>query len=217
MTDTTRYLVPDFFPYDADLWQRYLLGAKLIAQPRWPDSGNTIFSLYEFNSYQLYVGSIREWTNVSNWFIGSEYFDANNPQADLVQVNGIDFSGLNFFGYIPYGKAIKPSDTLEIQTIWKVTTLLAPPLSIFVHVTAPDGKIVAQWDGLDVGVASLEPYDLFIQRHRITLPPNAPIGPYRISIGVYRPDSGARLKATVGQQSIGPIDSIVLGALTLVK
>jgi hypothetical protein len=194
-----------------------LSGAKLIAQPRWLDSGNVIFSMYEFNSYQLYVGSIREWTNVSHWFIGSENFDANHPQADLVQVNGIDFSGLNFFGYIPDRKIFKPGDTLEIQTIWKVTTPLAPPLSVFIHVTAPDGKIVAQWDGLDVSVASLEPYDLFIQRHRIQIPPNTPIGLYRISIGVYHPDSGIRLKATVGQASIGPVDSIVLGVLTLVK
>lgn len=216
MTYPTRYLTPDFFPCDADLWQRYLFGASLIAQPRWPDSGNVIFSLYEFNPDQLYIG-LREAGNTSNWSVGGERFDAKNPEADLIQVNGINFSGLNFFGYFFDRKAVKPGETVEIQTVWKMTAPLSPPLSIFIHITAPDGSIVAQWDGLDVGVASLEPYDLFVQRHRVQIPANAPIGPYRISLGVYHPDSGVRLKATVGQQSIGPIDSIVLGTLTLVK
>ncbi len=216
MIGSTRYLAPDFFPCDADLWQQYLSGVHLVAQPRWSDSGNVIFSLYEFNPYQLYIG-LREAGNTSNWYIGGESFDANHPEADLVQVNGIDFSGLNFFGYLFDRKAVKPGDTVEIQTIWKVTAPLSPPLSIFVHITAPDGSIIAQWDGLDVGIASLEPYDLFVQRHRIQIPANTPIGPYRISLGVYHPDSGVRLRATVAQQSIGPIDSIVLGMLNVSK
>jgi hypothetical protein len=48
-----RYLSPDFFPCDADLWARYLPDAGLIAQPRWPDSGSVIFTLHRFDPRPL--------------------------------------------------------------------------------------------------------------------------------------------------------------------
>ena len=89
---------------------------------------------------------------------------------------------------------------------------IAPPLKIFVHITAPGGAIVAQWDGLDVNIGTLEPRDLFIQRHQIDLPSNLPPGPYRVSLGVYRPDTGRRLQARINDRAI---DSIVLGMLTV--
>ncbi len=213
MIHVTRYLSPDFFPCDADLWKHYLSGAQLIAQPRWPDSGNVIFSLYEFNPYQLYVGSIRDLIN-ERVFIGGESFDANSPETGLEQAGYLDFSGLNFFGREIDQATTKPGDAIEIETYWRVTALLSPPLKIFVHVTSPDGKIVAQWDGLDVDAGSLEPYDLFVQRHRIDLPPDLAPGPYRISLGVYHADTGARLKARIDDRDI---DSIVLGTLMVEK
>jgi hypothetical protein len=83
-----------------------------------------------------------------------------------------------------------------------------------VHVTAPDGKIVAQWDELDVNIGTLEAHDVFMQRHHLDLPGDLPPGPYRISIGAYHPDSGSRLQASLGDRAV---DSIVLGALSLVK
>jgi hypothetical protein len=103
---------------------------------------------------------------------------------------------------------------LTFDTMWLLAKPISPPLKIFIHVTAPDGRIVAQWDGLDVNVGTLAAGDMFVQRHRINLPPDLPPGPYRISLGVYRPDSGSRLTATLGDRTV---DSIVLGMLTLVK
>ena len=76
----------------------------------------------------------------------------------------------------------------------------------------PDGKIVAQWDALDVGIGSLEAHDVFVERHRLNLPANLSAGSYRISIGAYHPDSGERLKAEFDGHSI---DSIVLGMLNV--
>jgi hypothetical protein len=106
----------------------------------------------------------------------------------------------------------KPGDAIDLLTYWASVAPVAPPLKIFVHVSAPDGKIVAQWDGLDVNAATLEVGDLFVQRHRIELPADLPSGPYRISIGAYHPDSGQRLQADFDGHLI---DSIVLGMLTV--
>jgi hypothetical protein len=65
-----------------------------------------------------------------------------------------------------------------------------------------------------VNSCTLEAHDVFVQRHRLELPPTLPPGPYRISIGAYHPDSGARLQAQLGDRAV---DSVVLGTLTLVK
>ncbi len=210
-----RYLSPGFFSCDADLWSAWLPGAKMLAQPRWPDTGKVIFSLQQSDpmaAYQTYIG-IREQGNQAV-FIGNERFDAQNPGADLVPIGAPGFGGLNSFGAQIKQSKLRAGDTLELLTFWMVMQPIAPPLKIFIHVTAPDGKIVAQWDGLDVSIGTLEPHDLFIQRHQIAIPADLAPGPYRISLGVYRPDGGSRLTALVGEQRV---DSIVLGALTLVK
>lgn len=43
-----RYLEPDFLPCDAELLMRFLPEARISAQPRWPDSGNVIFTVRSF-------------------------------------------------------------------------------------------------------------------------------------------------------------------------
>ncbi|NTU66094.1 MAG: hypothetical protein HGB05_22490, partial [Chloroflexi bacterium] len=112
--------------------------------------------------------------------------------------------------------SVKSGEAIDLFTYWEVAQSIAPPLKFFVHVTAPDGKIVAQWDGLDVNIGSLDAHDIFVQRHRIELPgaQSVPPGSYRISIGAYHPDSGTRLQAPLGDRAV---DSVVLGMLTLVK
>jgi len=79
-----------------------------------------------------------------------------------------------------------------------------------VHVTRPDGSIFAQHDGLDVGVATLEPGDLFVQRHRIPLAADAAPGAVRVSLGAYHPDTDVRLTATQDGRSV---DALVIGQL----
>jgi hypothetical protein len=106
----------------------------------------------------------------------------------------------------------RPGDAIEPWSYWAITKPVTSPLKIFVHVSAPDGKIVAQWDGLDVNIGTLESGDVFVQRHRLEMPGDLPPGPYRISIGAYHPDTGDRLRSEFDGHSI---DSIVLGMLNV--
>ena len=103
---------------------------------------------------------------------------------------------------------------MVLDTYWQLHQPPTSPLKIFVHLTAPNGRIVAQADGLDVNLATLQPGDLFRQRQQLELPADLTPGPYRISLGVYRADSGQRLIASLPDRTV---DSIVLGMLTLVK
>jgi 4-amino-4-deoxy-L-arabinose transferase-like glycosyltransferase len=212
---TARYLIPPFFPCDADLVSRYLPAMTVLEQPSWFDSSDPIFTLYQFNRPWSLYELLMPRTVFPPVFSGSEQFTASDPRRDLEQAYPpLEFNSLRFWGVTPYREALKAGDTIEIDSFWELTQSVAPPLKIFVHVTAPDGHISAQWDGLDVNVGTLEVGDVFIQRHRIDLPADLPTGPYRVSLGVYQPESGQRLVARVGDRAV---DSIVLNGLTLVK
>jgi len=212
-----RYLSPPYYECDTDLRSTYLPGIATTLQPRWPDTHDVIFTLDQFERPYTLAELVLPRVMTSTLYVGAENFDSTNPRRDLVQHFGPgvpDFEGLSFHGSPPHLDTLTPGSVLTFDTIWLLAKPISPPLKIFIHVTAPDGKIVAQWDGLDVNVGTLAAGDMFIQRHRINLPSDLPPGPYRVSLGVYRPDSGHRLTATLGDRAV---DSIVLGMLTLVK
>lgn len=211
-----RYIVPGYLPCDLER-----LGAKLIAQVHWPDSSAVAYSLYDFNLDQprRYIFKLRE----NPVYLGGESFNAQAPLSDVTRVPPPDFEALQFFGgVIDRTGEVTPPDlshftlgsTLMLDTYWQLQQPPTSLLKIFVHLTAPDGHIVAQADGLDVNLATLQPGDLFRQRQQLELPADLPPGPYRISLGVYYADSGQRLQAQLPDRTV---DSIVLGTLTLVK
>ena len=205
-----RYLEPDFLPCDADLMARFLPGTAVIAQPRWPDSGNIIFTLRQFTP-----SAVARPVALRPVWIGGESFDAPHPADDLAPLPApVDVSGVQLLGWETDRVEAQPGEHLDLFTHWQLRQAIAPPLKIFIHLTAPDGRIVAQWDGLDVNLGTLEVGDGFIQRHRIDLPADLPLGPYRISLGVYHSDTGARLTTPIGDRTI---DSIVLATIAVVK
>jgi 4-amino-4-deoxy-L-arabinose transferase-like glycosyltransferase len=211
---TTRYLMPAYLPCDIDLYQRFWPIAQIVTEPRWLDTGGTIFTLYELNG-RLALEALGSRLALRPVWIGGETFSLRSPEGDLEPAQlPLDLSGLNLLGWEADRAEAKPGDVLDLFTYWEVTQPITPPLKIFVHVSAPDGKIVAQWDGLDVNIGTLEAHDFFVQRHRLEFPADLPPGPYRISIGAYRPDSGTRLQAQLGERAV---DAVVLGTLTLVK
>jgi hypothetical protein len=210
---TIRYLSPPFFPCDTDLKASYLPEIQTLAQPRWSDSGDIIFTLEQFKRPWTLSELLLPHVVTSTLYLGGESCDPISTTHDLVQPGGLpNFEGLPFFGATPRPTVLAPGATLAFDTLWTLTRPITSPVKIFIHLTAPDGKIMAQWDGLDVNIRTLDPGDLFVQRHRIDLPADLPPGPYRISLGVYRPVDGTRLKADLDGR---PIDSIVLAMLTV--
>ncbi|MBP7686337.1 MAG: glycosyltransferase family 39 protein [Thermoflexales bacterium] len=206
--DVARYLEPDFLPCDADLMARFLPDTLIAVQPRWPDSGNVIFTLRSLD-----LKAARPTGTLRPAWIGGESFAGQAPQTDLTPVAlPVDFEGLHFKGWEADRIDAQAGIAWDMFTHWALSKSIAPPLKIFIHVTAPDGKIVAQWDGLDVNVGTLAADDVFIQRHRLDLPPDLSPGEYRVSLGIYRPDTGARLAARMVERSV---DLIVVGTLAV--
>ncbi len=209
---TIRYLSPPFFKCDDDLKASYLPGIRTIEQPQWQNSGDTIFLLEQFERPWTLSQLLLPRVMTSTLYLGAENFDPISPTRDLVQLGPPDFEGLLFYGNTPHPDTLAPGATLTFDTLWELTRPISGPLKIFIHITAPDGKIVAQWDGLDVNVGTLDMGDIFVQRHRLNLPADLPPGPYRISIGAYHPNTDQRLKAEFDGRTV---DSLVLGALTV--
>lgn len=82
---------------------------------------------------------------------------------------------------------------LDVQTWWQVT---GPPperpLSIMAHLLTREGAMLAGADGLGVPPEIWQVDDIVIQRHRFTMPENAPTASYLLRTGVYWLDDGTR-------------------------
>jgi 4-amino-4-deoxy-L-arabinose transferase-like glycosyltransferase len=109
-------------------------------------------------------------------------------------------------GYVLPQSTFAPGETIELVLYWQVETadffhtlpLPAPsraaPLAAFVHLSAEDpGDIVTQYDGWDVALTGLEPGDVIRYPLTLTVPADTPPGTYYLRLGLYMPQSGARL------------------------
>ncbi|HZY42132.1 MAG TPA: glycosyltransferase family 39 protein [Anaerolineae bacterium] len=202
-----RYLSPPYFACDADLRSTYLPGLTTVLQPRWPDTQDVIFTLDQFKRPYTLAELVLPRIKQPAVYVGAESFDPANPSTDLQPFTGRDLGGLIFYGTTFSQTHVMRGGWLYLDTFWQMLRAIDPPLKIFIHVTAPDGKIVAQWDDLGVNIGTLETGDFFIQRHRLQLPADLPPGPYRVSLGMYHPDSDQRLIAQLADRTV---DSIVL-------
>jgi hypothetical protein len=72
-------------------------------------------------------------------------------------------------------------------------------LSIMAHTPGPDGRALAVGDGLGVPIESWQPGDVFVQRHTLTVPKDAPPGSYWIQTGVHWLDDGKRWPIPIGR------------------
>jgi len=102
---------------------------------------------------------------------------AGAPLVDLAGVQVVGSPGEGAFTLITRWEARQPSPER---------------LRIFVHLTGPDGAIVAQSDVLGVPATQWRPGDTILQAHDLALPAGSS-GPYGLAIGLYRPETGIRM------------------------
>ena len=96
---------------------------------------------------------------------------------------------LNFLGHTAPEGTVRPGDTIEIQTCWQVTASPQALLSLMLHLVGPGGAPVTIGDGLGVPIESWRAGDVLVQRHRLALPADAPLGEYTLATGAYWLDS----------------------------
>ena len=120
-----------------------------------------------------------------------------------------------------------PGETAILWTVWQVAAPLdlppipivanppppgvynGPRLAVFTHLLTADGEILAGDDGLWVDPTTLRPGDRFLQLHRLTVPGDAPPGPYSLEVGLYDPLTGQRW-ALIGANGEPGADRVLL-------
>jgi hypothetical protein len=84
-----------------------------------------------------------------------------------------------------YREALASGQPAQVQTVWRIEAALPEPLSIYLHLTAPDGFVLEGSDGFNAPFDALRPGDALIQFHPLTYPTDAPPGA-QWRIGLYR-------------------------------
>jgi hypothetical protein len=95
----------------------------------------------------------------------------------------------------------RPGDTLHLVFTWQITRPFERDMKLFLHVKDPSGGLIAQTDplagagrdGTGYFTSRWEPGELILDDVSLTIPPNAPPGPYRLAFGLYDGDTLERL------------------------
>jgi len=171
-----RFYVPEFAPPAAAL----LEAAGISQQPRYRSQNTPSFAVYDLPD--------------------------NSPISD--QPLGITFE--DTFTLLGYSVLEKSSEQLRLVTFWQVEApitagLAAAEVAVFTHLMAADDSQLAQHDGLDVALATLQPGDLFIQYHVLPLPEELPHQSLTLQVGLYQRSDGRRL-----HHGGSPADRVIL-------
>ena len=110
---------------------------------------------------------------------------------------GVDFSDkARLLGYNIDG-AYRSGGVIHLELFWLVKNPLERRYTVFNHLIAPDGELVAQKDNEPVD--GFYPTTEWVQgeiirdQYDVPIPPTAPSGSYRIETGLYDADTGRRL------------------------
>jgi len=119
-----------------------------------------------------------------------------NPAEGRVQVGSLTFLG--------YTVGEPSSDqTVEVWTTWRVEERVERPLSLMLHLVGPGGAPALAADGLAVPFDAWQVGDVLVQRHRFTLPADAPPGVYTLVVGAYWLDTMERWPVRVNGMPAG--------------
>ncbi|MGC9399127.1 MAG: hypothetical protein ACP5HM_08315 [Anaerolineae bacterium] len=131
------------------------------------------------------------------------------------QKEGLEVTGpvaldgpLTFLGHEVHRQG---TDLVQI-TYWRVTAPLERPLSLMAHLVDANSRPIAVGDGLGVPYGQLQPGDVLVQRHPLTVPADTTAGEYWLQTGAYWLDTMEKLPV-VGEDA--HIDRILLEAVTL--
>jgi 4-amino-4-deoxy-L-arabinose transferase-like glycosyltransferase len=84
-------------------------------------------------------------------------------------------------------------EEIALVTAWRVEKRPGQSLALFIHLLDSQGQLAAQFDGLGATPDSLCPGDVLLHVHRLAIAPDARPGRYWLQLGLYHPDTMARL------------------------
>jgi len=118
---------------------------------------------------------------------------------------------VRFLGYNLEG-TFQPGGSLHLTLFWQALAKMDENYTIFTHLIDEKGNIWRQKDNQPVDgfypTGGWTAGEIVRDQYDLTIPPEAPPGPYRIAAGMYRAETGKRL--IVERDGISPDDKIAL-------
>lgn len=130
--------------------------------------------------------------------IAIDWFTIGPPPATPTQPRNAQWqTGLHLLGQDDLPDMLTPQASFVLRLIWSTSAVMTEDYTAFVHLTGPDGGIVAQQDRQPLdgfyptsGWAVDDPVEDF---YTMTLPAQLPAGEYRLTVGWYQSATGDRL------------------------
>jgi hypothetical protein len=118
-------------------------------------------------------------------------------------------------GYDLASAETRPGGALNLTLHWQALASTDRPYTVFVHLLDEAGAVRGYGDSEPSGGAypttGWLPAEYLADRHTVALAPDAPVGTYRLAVGLYDPVTGERLKMPDGA------DQVVLETPVMVK
>ncbi len=108
---------------------------------------------------------------------------------------------------------VHEGDMLPLHLNWRALTKIFPRYKVFVHVGLPDAPPIAQNDSEPMqGTRSTDTWptdQTFEDQRAVWIKPGTPPGTYTLSLGLYNPATGQRLKLPDGADRLNLADVVV--------
>jgi len=174
--------------------------------------------------FVLYKGTVaanrdlKEWLDANlfpafgEWRGDTLYVQYLSPTTDLTRsevqatfINGIQLRTAE------YTRRTGADDRVTVRLTWTTAEPIQQSYKVFVHLYAPDGRLVTQHDAVPTNelrpTSSWQPGEVITDNHGLWLPADAS-GALRLVVGMYDPLSNARLDLADGSDhvSLGVVD-----------
>ncbi len=215
-----RDLYRRFYPYLANGQQARLITSAQGRQAGLPWLAQQTGRLWLLDSDTPEVAPLRDWADQNAFPAGGKWFDT--LRADLYGLGDVGpehtlnapFSaGIRLASWAHDEGPLYAGDILRLRLVWAADRLVTVSEQVFVHLLSPDGRPLAQHDGIPAAgrrpTTSWQPRERIADAHGIPLPPDLPPGDYELVAGLYDPATGQRLNLSDGT------DHLRLGRITI--
>lgn len=182
------WVIPEAALPEQSGWERALrMNDFLLYETRLPDVDGKRLALYATAHQASLVES----------GLGTIFGDPAQATLGINEDNG--WIRLNGYGLTSESE---PGGAILLALRWSSLQRVDQDYHVFVHLVDPHNEKIAQRDGQPVQwlrpTSSWQPGEEIIDHYGLLLPPNLPLGEYRIVVGLYDPVSGQRLPTSAG-------------------